>query len=435
MGIFLAITSQAVQADDLMSLWGVAELNDSKYLSAKHQYFSDQEIIDLSRADLLPSVSFQYEHKTTQQDFIQSDNSVYSGTDATYPTTSYGLSLTQSVFDYARWERFSQSKISANRAAVEYKLAKQELLLRLSESYFLVLERTDQLETLQAEKNAMLKHLTMSEKKHQSGLGRRVDVEESRARYLNALSKEVELESRLNDSRYALREVIGKEAGELSKLSPDLALKKPIPESADEWVEMSVNRNLELQSMNLALDIAGVEIGALRAEHYPTVDLIYTFKNTNTEGSVFGGASEINNSDLAIQLNVPIYSGGKTSSRIRQASEKRSSAYEDRNEKLRSVERSAHDAYSRIGEAIIKVDALDQSVKAQQHLLVSKKSGYQSGQSSLIEILDAEQDLSAAQQALTKSRYDYVLNVLRLKFSAGDLQEEDLVLVNGWLAK
>ena len=425
---------QSSYADDLMALWKIAEINDAKFLSAAHKYLSDNEITNLSQADLLPTVAFQYEHKVTDQTINETDNIVFVGASDKFPTKTYGVTVTQSVFDYARWERHSQSQISADRALVEYNLAKQQLLLRLAESYFLVLERSDQLETVQAEKTAMLKHLDSAEKKHKSGLGRRVDVEDARARHLNAISKEVELQSRLMDSRYALREVLGIEPGKLSRLRPNIKLEIPVPVNADEWVRMSAKYNLELQSLNLALEVADKEINIMRSAHYPTLDLVYEMSNTKTEGSVFGGDSDIDNNDLLLQLNIPLYSGGKTSSRFRQTVEKRNSAYQDRNDKKRTVERSAHDAYHRISAAIVQIDALQQSVTAQTRLLKSKTSGFRGGQNSLLEILDAEQDLSEAQQALTKARYDYVLNVLRLKFSAGYLYEDDLALVNGWLS-
>lgn len=420
-------------SDTLLDLWKIAESQDTKYLSAFHKYQSDQEIIKLTRADLLPTVSFQYEHKTTEQTINQSDNAVFDSGSAKYPTTSYNLNITQSVFDYSRWQRYSGSKISASRAAVDYSLAKQQLLLRLSESYFLVLERGDQLETIQAEKTAMLKHYETSDKRHQSGLGRIADVEDAKARYLNALSKEVELESRLLDSRYALRESLGSMPGTLSKLRADISLELPVPAEPEQWVEMASQNNLELHTINLSLEEADKELRALRGGHYPTVDLIYTTGNTVTEGSVYGGGSDVDNADLRLQFNMPLYSGGKTSAKVRQAVEKQSSLLEDRNDKLRSVERSAHDAYHRISAAIVQIGALEQSVQAQESLLKSKTAGYQSGQNSLIQILDVEQDFSEAKQSLVKARYDYVLNVLRLKFSAGGLEEDDLIAINGWL--
>lgn len=429
----LAGWAHTAKADDLMDLWRIAEVQDTKYLSAYHKYRADEEIINLSRADLLPTLSFQYEHKITDQTINESDNAVFDSGEAKYPTDSFGLTLTQSIFDYSRWQRFAQSKISANRAAVEYSLSKQELLLRLSESYFLVLERGDQLEAIAAEKKAMHKHYETSEKKNKIGLVRKVDVQDARARYLNALSKEVELQSRLMDSRFALRESLGVMPNELSKLRTDIELEMPVPADPERWVELAAKNNPELHILNLSLKEADKEIKALRGGHFPTLDLVYTNGNTVTEGSVYGGGSDVDTAELMIQLNVPLYSGGKTSARLRQAIEKRNSVFEDRNDKQRSIERSAHDAYHRISEAIVQIDALEQSVQAQESRLKAKSAGYRSGQNSLIEILDVEQDLSDARQTLIKARYDYVLNVLRLKYTAGGLQEADLAAINSWL--
>ncbi|MBR9869371.1 MAG: TolC family protein [Oceanospirillales bacterium] len=266
--------SAQAQADDLMDVWKVAEENDTKYLSAYHKFRSGQEIINLSRADLLPTISLQYEHKETSKTINESDNAVFYGNSADYPTDSYGLTLTQSIFDYSRWQRYDQSKISANRAEVEYKLSKQQLLLRLSESYFLVLERSDQLQAIEAEKTAMFKHYEVSEKKHKTGLVRTVDLQDASARYLNALSKEIELQSRLMDSRYALRESLGSMPGELSRLRSDIQLEMPVPSDPEEWVRLAAKNNPELHALNLTLNEADKEIKALRGGHYPTLDLV-----------------------------------------------------------------------------------------------------------------------------------------------------------------
>lgn len=431
--LLLIVSAQTAQAEDLLELWPVAVAQDGEYQSARHRYLGDQESINQSRALLLPDLSLQYESKTTDQSINDSDNDVFDSGDDKYDTTTTGITLTQSIFDYSRWQRYSQSKITVNKAEVEFNLARQQLLLRLAESYFLVLERGDQLETVFTEKTAMQKHLELSERKLKAGLGRRVDVEDARARYLNALSKEVELQSRLEDSRYGLREVIGSIPRKLLTLRPNIELRPPIPNDVEEWITQASQYNLELRALSLSVQVAQKEINALRGEHYPTLDLVYRDVNTDTEGSVYGGGSDVDSADLMLQLNIPLYSGGATSSKVRQAAEKRYGLMAEINDKRRSVEREAQDAFNRIRTSIVQIDAMDQSVRAQESLLQSKSRGYRSGKNSILEVLDAQQDLSRARQALTKARYDYVLNILRLKFAAGDLQEEDLAAVNAWL--
>ncbi len=431
--LLLAASLPTVQAEDLLELWQIAVNEDSEFLAARHRYLADQESIKQTRAELLPNLSLQYEQKTTDQNIRRSDNLVFESGSDRYDSTSAGLTLTQSIFDYSRWQRYAQSKVTVNKAELEFALARQQLLLRLAESYFLVLERSDQLRTVATEKAAMNKHLELSERKLKSGLGRRVDVEDARARYLNAVSKEFELQSRLEDSRYALREVLGMIPQNLRVLRENIDLQPPVPNDPEEWISKAADYNLELRALMLEQQVAQKEIDALRGEHYPTLDLVYTDFNNDTDGSVFGGGSDIDSADLALKLNIPIYSGGATSSRVRQATEKRYSVLEEINDKRRAVEREAQDAFNRIRTAIVQIDALQQSVNAQERLLESKNSGYRAGRNNILEVLDAQQDLSQAKQALTKARYDYVLNVLRLKFAVGDLQEADLAAVNDWL--
>ncbi len=429
----LASSLQPGQTEDLMELWDIAMHKDGQFLSAKHRYLADQESINQARAQLLPNLSLQYESKTTDQSINQSDNDVFDSGSDKYDTTTTGITLTQSLFDYSRWQRYSQSKLTVSQAELEFSLARQQLLMRLAESYFLVLERGDQLETVQTEKAAMEKHLQLSERKLASGLGRRVDVEDARARHLNALSKDFELQSRLEDSRYGLREVLGLIPRKLRVLRANIELQPPIPNDPDEWINKASQFNLELRALSMSLQVAQREVNVLRGGHYPTLDLVYSDVNTDTDGSVFGGGSDVDSADLMLQLNIPIYSGGATSSRVRQAAEERYSIIEDINDKRRAVEREAQDAFNRIHTAIVQIGALEQSVRAQESLLKSKSSGYRSGRNNILEVLDSQQDLSRARQALTKARYDYVLNILRLKFTAGDLQEEDLAAVNAWL--
>jgi len=303
----------------------------------------------------------------------------------------------------------------------------------LAENYFLVLERGDQLLTVQAEKAAMQRHLDLAEGKLKSGLGKRVDVEDARARSLNAVAKEFELQSRLADSQYALREVLGVIPQQLLVLRPDVPLEKPQPDSSAQWIAMANERSLELQAMLLELDVAQQEIKVLKGGHYPTFELVVNALNTDTDGSVYGGGSEIETADVAVRMNLPLYSGGLTSSQVRQASQKRYSVLETLNDKRRMVERETQDAYNRIHTAIVQIGALEQSVKAQERLLQGRESGYRTGKNSMLNVLDAQNDLSQVRQALTKARYDYVLNTLKLKFAVGDLQPDDLALVNSWL--
>ena len=418
---------------DLVDSLALAKEHDPVYLAARHELGATGEARIQARAGLLPQVSYQFEFRETDQDIIEAQNAVFDNTSNSFRTETRGLTVSQTLFNYEKFQRYSQSKATVNRAESEFLAAQQDMYLRVAEAYFLVLERQDQLGTVQAEKEAMEKHLALAERKVARGLSRSVDEQEARAKYLNALSKEIELESFLLDAKYALRESIGQLPEDLQPLKTGITLENPVPENPEQWVDLAEAHNPVLQASMLRVREASKEVNALKGRHYPTLDLVYTDTNRDAGGSLFDGGSETDTAEIALQLNIPLYSGGAASSRVRQATNTKYRVEEELTRQKREIQRSTVDAMRRIGAAIAQIQALEQSVEAHRQTLEIKQRGYGAGRYHIIEVLDAQQELSAAQQMLTKSRYDYALNTLRLKYAAGVISEEDMHIVNGWL--
>ena len=422
-----------VQAEDLLGVLAQAKERDAKFLAAKYQFEATGEAKIQARADLLPTFSYQIERRQTDQDIVKAQNAVFNNTSSSYDTDTQGFVLTQTLFDYSRFQRYSQSKITISRGEAEFEAARQDLLMRVAEGYFLVLERQDQLATVQDEKAAMDKHLSVAERKAARGLSRTVDVDDARARYLNALSKEIELQSYLMDARYSLRQITGEMPDELLPLKEVITLEKPQPDDPQAWLEVAIAKNPLLKASEFAVREASKEVTLLKGGHYPTLELMYNSTNRDAGGSLFDGSSETDTAEVVLQLNIPIYAGGGVSSKVRAAEMAKRKAQEEQEMRKREVERATVDAWRRIGAAIAQIEALAQSVAAQEKMLEIKDRGYSAGRFHILEVLDAQQDLSSARQALTKARYDYALNTLRLKHSSGSLQDQDLAVVDGWL--
>ena len=422
------------QADDLLGLVDKAKLNDPAYLAASHKRSADSEVFKQARARMLPTLSYQYEDKDTDQTIVSADNTVFASEgDSSFDTTSEGFTLNQPLFDYEIWSRFKQSRSTRDRADADFMLAEQELLMRASEAYFLTLEKADQLATVQDEKDALKGHLKLAKKRNEAGLGRMVDVDGAQARYLEAVAKEIELQSRLIDSRYAIAELTGALPGDLNMLSEAMAFQAPEPASADVWVDLARTTNAQILSRQYALEEAKQEVKAQRAGHYPRVDLTYTDGSEETGGSLFGGGSEVETSELVLRVNVPLFQGLGVRSKVKQAVENQFRAQDELRREQRENEREVRDAFQRINASIVQAKALAQSVEAQKRLLKLKSNGYSSGRYNILEVLDAQKDLSSVSQAYTKSRYDYVLNTLRLKFATGSLAYGDIERIDSWL--
>lgn len=420
-------------AADLQQIIKLAQTQDATYQAAIHKASADKESYTQARSRFMPTVSLQYVDTRTDQNVIESANFLSPAGSDRFGSVDKGLTISQPLFDLEIWNRFQQSKNTVNRADSELLQAKQALFLRTSEAYFLVLEREDQLATVRDEKTALNKHFMMAQQKKRAGLGRNVDVATAEARYLEAVAKELELESRLDDSHYALAEITGSVMKNLLRLSERVEYQLPQPSNVQEWVKRANRVNPAIVAKEQALLEAGQEVFARKAKHLPTVNLSYTKGKIDTEESVFADSSNIDTRRVVLRVEVPIFQGGYHNSRIKQAVSSRYRAQDELRLMQRENERSVRDAFRRIGASIMQIKALTRSVEAQENMLRLKTKGYQAGRYTLIEVLDAQKDFSNQQQGRTKARYDYVLNLLRLKAAAGIITLEDIDKVNSWL--
>jgi outer membrane protein len=179
--------------------------------------------------------------------------------------------------------------------------------------------------------------------------------------------------------------------------------------------------------------VAQQEIGRQRAGHLPVLDLVLSTNRRDTGGSLFGGGSNVETSDLIFRLNVPIYSGGLTSALTGEAVKRFHSALEDKERDLRQVERQTRAAFQGVTGGAVRVRALAQGVVSAESARELKVQGYRAGLHTILQMLDAERDLYAAKRDAARARYDLVLNRLRLLQASGALSESDLIAVNALL--
>ncbi len=433
LAISLMGLSAPANAVDLAYVIEQAQRNDPTFSAARYAFDAQKERLPQARSRLLPELSYQYQRRDTQQDIVRSENTVFARGSDQFESTSTGLRLAQSLFDWERWSRLKQSRATVSRAEAELLDARHALYLRAAEAYFGVLEQYDLLQTVSAEKSALEGHLQLAQRRAASGLGRQVDVDDAEARYLTAVAKEIEIQSALADARFALSIITGEVPDELSLLREDLDFEPPDPTSPEAWVEVGETTNPQVIARRYAVTEALQELRARRGERYPTLDLVYTDGTQETDGSLFGGGSEVDTGEISLELRVPLYQGGYKNSRIREAQSEHARANELLRETQRETEREVRDAFQRVVASIAQIEALTRSVQAQTRTLDLKSRGYNTGRYNILEVLDAEQDLSRVQQSATKARYDYALNTLRLKGAAGVLDDADIAIINAWL--
>jgi len=129
-------------------------------------------------------------------------------------------------------------------------------------------------------------------------------------------------------------------------------------------------------------------------------------------------------------LQVPLYAGGAISSRARQAVLNKQKAQDDLDIARRQTDLETQRAYLNLSTTIAQVKALDQALISSQSQLDSTKLGYEVGVRTSVDVLNAQQQLFSAKRDLLQARYNYLVNIIRLKAASGLVSEPDLQDIN-----
>lgn len=409
------------QAEGLVDVYRLAEQNDAALRAAAQGRLAAREVLPQAQAQLLPKVDAG---AGLTRDWLTYPSS--SLADRSYNTTSYTLTLSQPLFDRARLVARDQAELQAQRAEVDFANSQQDLLLRASDAYFGVLRAQAELKLSEADLAAAGKRLEQTEKRFEVGLIAITDLADARSARDQAQARQIGAEAQLANAREALRVLTGQWHEQLDDVRGELKAVPPEPAAADPWVDFAEKQNLALQSARMGLDIARQEIEKQRSGHYPTVSLSASYGYQDTYSAFIPGQLETTDARLGVQLNVPLYAGGGTESRTREATYKFQQAQDSYEASRRDTVRGTRDAFRAVTARIGETRAYQQGVKSAETQLAANEAGYEVGTRTIVDVITAQSLLTQAQRNLFNARYDYLLATLRLKRAAGTLQLADL---------
>ena len=188
--------------------------------------------------------------------------------------------------------------------------------------------------------------------------------------------------------------------------------------------------NIQIQQDSLKL--ADQDVERANAGHLPTLDAVASYSNNYANGSpsVFSAGNDLKNATIGLQLEIPLYAGGAISSRARQAVLNKQKALDDIEIARRKTDLETQRAYFNLSSSIAQVKALDQALISSQSQLDSTKLGYEVGVRTSVDVLNAQQQLFSAKRDLLQARYNYLVNIIRLKSASGLVAEADLLDIN-----
>ena len=308
----------------------------------------------------------------------------------------WALNLRQNVFSWSNWMALKAASHEVAQAEANYAAAEQQLILRVAQAYFNVLTAIDTLDADQTSLEAISRQLDQANKRFEVGLIAITDVEDAKAARDSAASTVIAAKRTLATSEDQLQEITGEKYDALAKPGSDMPLNNPEPADQSRWVNISLEQNLSLISSRLSADIARENVRVAQGGHLPTLDLVagrswtYTSSDQIFDGTPFSNVdSKVNDRQIGLQFTLPIYSGGFTQSKVRQAHYQWSAAQEGVVQSSRATERQARDAYLGVITGIARVQALRQAVESNHTSLKATEAGYEVGTRTSVDVLNA----------------------------------------------
>lgn len=423
-------SSPQVEYQSLMDVYREALAHDPSLASALSTSKASQEIIEQGKALYRPRVNLNASTTASRTDFeIVGRAAPFRGGVNNFEGYNYGVEARQPIFRKQNWEQMNQSVVQVSQADKQYHLIQQSLILRTTQAYFDVLIAQDRIDLIVAQKAAILSQLDQAKATFEVGTSTVTDVNEAQARYDLVLAQEIAAINEYEIAKRAVEAITGKIPGKLASAKSDIQVTE-LSQKMQDWQQVAIENNLNIQIQQDALKIAEHDVSIAQAGHLPTLDLVAAYTKNYSNGGQNGFGNDSKNANIGLQLDVPIYQGGAISSRARQAVLNKQRALDDIEVARRSTDLETQRAYLNLSTTIAQVKALEQALVSSQSQLDSTKLGYEVGVRTNVDVLNAQQQFYSAKRDLLQARYNYLVNIIRLKTASGLVSEADLQDLN-----
>ncbi len=432
----LLFTSHPLFAQNLINIYELASEQDALLKIAESQFEATTRALPLAISARRPQINLSANGtiRETDSSGLGSGASATSATGSN-TTNSYGLSvrLVQNIYDAETIAAIDIAEAQVAQAQAELEASRQELIIRVAERYFDILAAGDNVEFAVAEKNAIARQLEQAQKRFEVGLIAITDVHEAQARFDSAVAQEILAETLLDNAYQALEVIIARTPSpNLARLGERLELSVPSPADSAQWVDMALQNNRSLVSSLAALKAARHTRQQQARGNYPTVDFSAGYSTNSFNDDNLGNYDQ-DDFNLSVELNVPLSTGG----RINASKQKAESDFQAaRNASLlqrRLTSQQTRDAYLGVVSGISQVKALRQALSSSTTALEATEAGFEVGTRTSVDVLISLRETYAARRDYASARYDYLINILKLKQAAGLLDFADLAEINRWL--
>lgn len=455
-GLALLAAALPAAGADLLSVYDQALDNDPQIREAEATRRADVEARPQALANLLPGLTasagrskswsdgtgfsqFTFGNSTTPTTSIQDGQ-------GSSTTTQWSLSLRQTLFSMQSFVALSTSNRQVAQAEANFLYAQQQLVQRVAQQYFAVLQAQDTVRAQEAARDAFTRQFEQAEQRFEVGLYAMTEVQEAQAARDNAAANVIGAKRSLASVEEQLRATVGELPDSLNEPEADMPLLTPDPVSQDAWVKSAVEQNANLVSQSLAADIARDSVRSAYGTFAPEISLSASKGFSDSSGhrtqpgvapdpDIFtSNASKTNSKSIGLSFSMNLNGlGYGNSSRATQAQQRWIAAKERLERVTRDTERQTRDAYLGVISDIARVQALRQALESSRTALTATEAGMEVGTRTIIDVLNSRQQLIQAETSYSGAKYQYLNDLVSLQLAAGSLDRSTLEQINDWL--
>lgn len=452
-----------LEAADLLQSYQRGQENDPQWAAARSKFMANSQIVKQGRAGLLPSLyvgvrKARTNYQSDQEQIVFNEDlavdpipafalcggnfncwfksvlgvGVGDDIDSTFESTDYSANFQQPIIKMDRWYEYQKAKALTIKSASDFVLAEQDLIIRVAKAYFDVLRSYDDLDTVEQEASAILKQLKLVKKRYEQGLERETGLYEAQAAYDLQSAKLSFAQSALQIAYRQLAAVTGVYDNDIIKIAEEMPIERPLPVTGEEWVQQALAHNASLDAARHAVDAAESEYKKQRSGHLPSVNLFASYQETSNKGGQ-GFIPGSKGSSFGLEFSMPIYQGGIVSASRKRALYTHQETKDHLTQQRWTVESGTLNLHLTVNSDVQRYNAQKRAIASTRNALRSTKKSYQNGSRTIADILQAQKILYNSQRELVHTRFDYIVNTLKLKQAAGVLSVEDLVVLNKWM--
>ena len=430
--------SARVQAQSLVELFEIARGYDAPFISAKAQYEANLAKANQALGGILPTISMGSTATRTNAT-VSYDQAPSSNGQNIYGNYTANVTMTQPLYRPAIWASYKQGGRQLLQATAQFEAAEQELLVRVTQSYFDLLSSQDSLEFVRAQKKAVAEQLASAKRNFEVGTATITGVRDAQARYDLTFAQEIAAENDVRIKTLALGLAVGRSDIKAKPLRDNSKLIDPPKDPIETWVSQSEVMSPTVRQAQLVLEVAKLEVDKAIAGHLPTLDGQIVYGGVrNLSGSATSPTSGVSNHVLnpsaTLTLSVPLFAGLTTQYRVSETKALEAKATADFDNAKRTVAQTTRSAYLGLIAGLSQVKAYEAAEASTQSALDANKLGYSVGVNINIDVLNSQSQLYQTKRDLAKARYDVLVGNLKLRQAAGTLTPQDLQDINQLLA-